>query len=220
MRQVHHQLHGVGLGQGPTVKPDPLAGRQFHFNAAPLQFTPIIPGMGFLTSFDEPVPIPVPPHIRGVHRAHSGHQQDIAIVTDPGPLQVGVTESVDHIVRDVESPATVPPREAGVWAHLHHPKGHRRPGIGVAMPTGSNEGVHCLTQWPVHPSARSEQNGGQQHSRKTGFGRKAETHVSVGSSKGKEGAPPEGPRVHPASCTPGISSDRESQNAGWTEWAG
>ena len=57
-----------------------------------------------------------------------------------------MTEPINNAVAVVVSSATVPACESGVWAQLHHSKWSRRTGVGVAVPSRSNEGIDMAMQ--------------------------------------------------------------------------
>jgi len=55
---------------------------------------------------------------------------------------VRMTESVDRVIRDVESTATIPALQSGIRAELNHAEGHRRTWVGMSMPSRPDEGIH------------------------------------------------------------------------------
>ena len=146
VRQVHNELHCIPLLQRPTVEAHAFGCRQLHHHATALQFAAVITGMGLLAARNESVLVTIAPHACRVHGPHSRHQQDISIVTDSRALQVGMTKTIDLLVGDVEAATTVPPLKPRIGTQLHHTEWHRCSGVGVPMPSGTDERIHRLVQ--------------------------------------------------------------------------
>ena len=76
--------------------------------------------------------------------AGEGHHEDVAVVGAAGAAEVGMRESVHHVIVVVVARAAVPPGETSIGTELDGPEGNERAGESVAMCIGADEGVDVL----------------------------------------------------------------------------
>ncbi len=69
------------------------------------------------------------------------HQQDVAVIRNPGAAEMRVTETVDDRVRIVVTGAPVPTRETRVRTELDHTERHDRARERVAVTGGADEWI-------------------------------------------------------------------------------
>src|SRR6266576_2268025 len=78
------------------------------------------------------------------HVAYCRHQQDIAIVGNPGPTQMCVAKTIDDVVGVMIAGAPIPTTQASVRTELDHAKGHRHAGERVSVPARADEGIDIV----------------------------------------------------------------------------
>ena len=76
--------------------------------------------------------------------AQRGIEEDISQIGAPRAAQMRMREAVDRRIVVVVAGAGVPVARARVGAELHHAEGGRGAGIGVAVESGSDEGIDVI----------------------------------------------------------------------------
>src|SRR5215204_5282829 len=81
-----------------------------------------------------------------IDSACSRHQQDVAVIRDPGAAQVRVAETVNDVIGVVVTGTPVPTCQSSIRTELHHTKRQCCTGKCVTMSAGSNEGIDESSQ--------------------------------------------------------------------------